>query len=120
MLGHAPNGRFVSTSGARPGDVVVQVGPVPIEGAAVLAAEASDRLAELQRDVVGAAAVALDCPGDLVEAADDGDLHQIRNRFVVEDDDELQAVPKVNDVLSTAVCGRQVLRLRPTGNRACR
>jgi len=70
MLGHAANGRFVSTSGAQPGDVVVQVGPVPIEGAAVLAAEASERLAELPGDVVRAAAVALDDPGiSVVHAA---------------------------------------------------
>jgi len=70
MLGVAENGQFVSTSGARPGDVVVQVGPVPVEGAAVLAAEAGDRLAGLRRDVVRAAAVALDDPGiSIVDAA---------------------------------------------------
>ncbi|HJX47421.1 MAG TPA: AIR synthase related protein, partial [Gaiellaceae bacterium] len=37
MLGLAEAGRFVATGGAVPGNVVVQVGPVPIEGAAVLA-----------------------------------------------------------------------------------
>ena len=34
MLGIAPGGQFVTTGGARPGDVVVQVGAVPVEGAA--------------------------------------------------------------------------------------
>ncbi len=37
MLGLAENDRFVATGGARPGDIVVQVGLAPIEGAAVLA-----------------------------------------------------------------------------------
>jgi hydrogenase expression/formation protein HypE len=39
MLGFAESGRIVPTGGARVGDVVVQVGPVPVEGGAVLAAE---------------------------------------------------------------------------------
>src|SRR5690606_37970549 len=30
MLGIAPGGRFVSTAGARPGDVLVQIGVVPV------------------------------------------------------------------------------------------
>lgn len=37
MLGMAPAGRVVRTGGARPGDAVVQVGPAPVEGGAVLA-----------------------------------------------------------------------------------
>lgn len=38
MLGLVPEGdRVVTTAGAHPGDVVVQIGPVPIEGATVLA-----------------------------------------------------------------------------------
>jgi hydrogenase maturation factor len=70
MLGLAEDGRFVSTGGVRPGDVVVQVGPVPVEGAAVLAAEASDRLDRLDPAVVRQARSALTDPGiSVVEAA---------------------------------------------------
>ena len=36
MLGVAEHGSFVSTAGARPGDLLVQVGPAPVEGAASL------------------------------------------------------------------------------------
>jgi hydrogenase expression/formation protein HypE len=63
MLGTAAGGRVVTTGGARPGDVLVQVGAVPVEGAAVLAAEAGDRLATLDPDVRRAAAAAVDDPG---------------------------------------------------------
>lgn len=38
FLGLAEDGRFVATGGVRPGDVLLQVGLVPIEGAAVLRA----------------------------------------------------------------------------------
>lgn len=70
MLGVASPGRFVTTGGARPGDVVVQVGAVPIEGAAVLAAEAASSLGHLDPRVVDAAAGALDDPGiSVVDAA---------------------------------------------------
>jgi len=44
MLGLAEPDRIVRTGGARTGDVVVQAGPAPVEGAAVLAAEAGERL----------------------------------------------------------------------------
>src|SRR5262249_21265007 len=37
MLGVAARDRVITTGGARPGDVVVQIGAVPVEGAAVLA-----------------------------------------------------------------------------------
>lgn len=63
MLGLATDGRFVTTGGARSGDVIVQVGPVPIEGAAVLAVEASDRLTAVAPEVVAAAARAPRDPG---------------------------------------------------------
>lgn len=63
MLGLAETGAFVPTSGVRPGDVVVQVGPVPIEGAAVLAREAADRLGGLDPSRLAAARNALDRPG---------------------------------------------------------
>lgn len=41
MLGLAEDGRVLSSAAVRPGDSIVQVGPAPIEGAAVLALEAS-------------------------------------------------------------------------------
>jgi hydrogenase expression/formation protein HypE len=70
MLGVADAGRVVSTAGARPGDAVVQVGPAPIEGAAVLAAEAGDRLDALRPEVLAAALDAPRRPGiSVVEAA---------------------------------------------------
>lgn len=70
MLGIAEGGGFVSTAGARPGDVVIQVGVAPIEGAAVLVAEATARLGGLDPDVSRAAARGLEDPGvSVVEAA---------------------------------------------------
>ncbi len=63
MLGLAEGGRFVATGGLRPGDVVVQVGPAPIEGGAVLAREAGGRLDELDERVVAVAARAVRDPG---------------------------------------------------------
>ena len=71
MLGVAAHrGRFVSTAGARPGDVVVQVGGAPIEAATVLAVEAADRLGGLEPDIVRAAAAGLEDPGvSVVDAA---------------------------------------------------
>ena len=70
MLGFAADGRFLSTSGAAPGDVVVQVGAVPIEGAAVLATEARTRLSEVEPSVLDAASRAASDPGiSVVEAA---------------------------------------------------
>jgi hydrogenase maturation factor len=72
MLGVAPQGRIVSTGGARPGDVVVQIGEVPVEGAAVLAADGAgtaDRLAALPPTTLAAARDALHTPGISVVAA---------------------------------------------------
>lgn len=70
MLGIAERGGVVSTAGARPGDVVVQVGTAPIEGAAVLAAEATGRLGGLDPRTLRAAASGFDDPGvSVVEAA---------------------------------------------------
>jgi len=64
MLGVVAAGRMpVSTADARPGDVVVQVGGVPVEGAAVLATERRDRLADLPSQVVAVAAGAAVDPG---------------------------------------------------------
>jgi hydrogenase maturation factor len=63
MLGFAPDGRFVRTGGVGPGDVVVQVGPVPIEGAALLARGAPRAAERLPADVLAAARAALERPG---------------------------------------------------------
>ena len=68
MIGLTEGGRFVVTGGLRPGDVVIQVGPAPIEGAAVLAREAADRLRGLEEDLVAAAVGALRDPGISVVA----------------------------------------------------
>lgn len=70
MLGIAESGRFVATGGARPGDAIVQAGPAPVEAAAVLAAEAGDRLGAVDVATLARAAGALREPGiSVVEAA---------------------------------------------------
>lgn len=70
MLGDSEDRRFVSTGGARPGDVILQVGAAPVEGAAVLAVEAAARLQGVDSSVVAAAAGGLQRPGiSVVEAA---------------------------------------------------
>jgi hydrogenase maturation factor len=67
MLGVPHSGRIVRSGGARPGDVIVQIGPVPIEGAAVLAA---DGVSGVDPDSVAAARAALTDPGiSVVDAA---------------------------------------------------
>jgi len=66
MLGLAETGKFVTTGGVRPGDIVVQVGPTPIEGAALLAREAADLLGGLDPAILKAAREALDRPGNAV------------------------------------------------------
>ncbi len=63
MLGTVETDRIVATAGAGPGDVVLQVGPVPVEGAAVLGAELADRLDALDPAVVAAARGAVEDPG---------------------------------------------------------
>ncbi|MGZ4388347.1 MAG: AIR synthase-related protein [Gaiellaceae bacterium] len=70
MLGLTEDGRVVATGGARAGDVVLQVGAAPVEGAAVLAREGSARLTALDAGVLAAAWAALDRPGiSVVEPA---------------------------------------------------
>lgn len=70
MLGMVEE-RTVPTGGLRPGDAVVQVGPAPIEGAAVLAEVLPpERLATVSDDTLGAARSALEAPGiSVVEPA---------------------------------------------------
>lgn len=70
MLGMAESGSVVTTGGLAAGDVLVQVRPAPIEGAAVLAREASARLRDLDPSVLAAARDALERPGiSVVEPA---------------------------------------------------
>jgi hydrogenase expression/formation protein HypE len=70
MLGIAEGGRVVATGGAGVGDVVVQVGRAPVEGAAALAREAAAQLEELEPTVLAAARAAADRPGiSIVEPA---------------------------------------------------
>ena len=70
MLGLAETGQVVATSGARPGDAIVQVGPAPVEGGAVLAAEALPRLAAVDAVSLSRARDGLDSPGiSVVEPA---------------------------------------------------
>jgi hydrogenase maturation factor len=68
MLGLREDGRFVRTGGLRPGDVVLQVGPAPVEGAAVLAAEAAGRLGGVAPELLARARAALVAPGISVVA----------------------------------------------------
>ena len=70
MLGTAPRGAWVRSAGMRPGDVLLQIGPVPVEGAAVLAAEAGERLASVDEKLLEGARRALEEPGiSVVEPA---------------------------------------------------
>jgi hydrogenase expression/formation protein HypE len=63
MIGLVEKGEIVTTAGFGPGDVVLQVRPAPIEGAAVLSREAADRLSNLDPQVLADAQTALDRPG---------------------------------------------------------
>lgn len=70
MLGLREDGRFVSTGGMAEGDVVLQLGPAPIEGAAVLVAEVADRLSNISQQLLNSAREALIDPGiSVVEPA---------------------------------------------------
>jgi hydrogenase maturation factor len=70
MLGMAEGRGIVRTGGARPGDALVQAGPAPVEGAAVLAAEARERLGGLDLATLARAGAALEEPGiSVVEPA---------------------------------------------------
>ncbi|MFP6639798.1 MAG: AIR synthase related protein, partial [Myxococcota bacterium] len=62
MLGHSEDGRLLPTGGLQPGDVVLQIGEAPIEGAAIAANAMADRLEQLGEDVIEAARRALRDP----------------------------------------------------------
>jgi len=70
MLGLAEGGRPITTGGFAPGDVVVQVGPAPIEGAAVLAREVLAGSKAVAEELLAQAQAALEQPGiSVVEPA---------------------------------------------------
>lgn len=70
MLGYREDGRFLRTSDVSVGDVILQIGPALVEGAAVLAVEAGERLTGLAPALVAKAREALREPGiSVVEQA---------------------------------------------------
>lgn len=70
MLGVSVGSRVITTAGVSPGQAIVQIGPVPVEGAAILARLASDTAAGVSPHILRAAAAATDDPGlSVVEAA---------------------------------------------------
>ena len=69
MLGFQEDGRFVRTGGLQAGDIVLQIGPAPIEAAAVLANELGPRLQALPADLLLRAREAAREPGISVVAA---------------------------------------------------
>lgn len=68
MLGFQDDGHFVRTGGLRAGDIVLQIGPAPIEAAAVLANELGSRLQALPADLLARAKGAAREPGISVVA----------------------------------------------------
>ena len=71
MMGLRQDSNFASTADLKPGHVVVQIGPAPVEGAAVLAAEARPRLeGKVAAAMLEEAAGAMTAPGiSVVDAA---------------------------------------------------
>lgn len=71
MIGEAPPGRLFPSDGARPGDALLQIGPIAIEGTALLAREATGALrdAGMSPADIDAAAALLFEPGISVLAA---------------------------------------------------
>lgn len=63
MLGYAPDGGFLSTADMRSGDVILQIGTAPVEGAAVLANEVTEAEKSVPPALWRAALNALDDPG---------------------------------------------------------
>jgi hydrogenase expression/formation protein HypE len=68
MLGFRDDGRFVRTAGMRAGDIVLQIGEAPIEGAAVLANEVPQRLRTVPAELLQRARQATRDPGISVVA----------------------------------------------------
>lgn len=68
MLGLREDGGFVPTGGVQSGDRILQIGRAPIEGAAVLALEARDRLDGVEGRLLAEATRALETPGVSVVA----------------------------------------------------
>ena len=70
MLGVSVGGRVITKAGVSPGQAIVQIGPAPVEGAAILARLASDTAAGVGPLILRAAAAATVDPGlSVVEAA---------------------------------------------------
>lgn len=70
MLGHAARGAIVSTAGVRVGDVVMQIGPAPIEAAAVLARHVAQEASGIDPRTLERAKRAIESPGiSVVEPA---------------------------------------------------
>jgi hydrogenase expression/formation protein HypE len=70
MMGYREDGRFVKTGSVQDGDVILQIGAAPIEGAAVLANEAQGGMEGLEPDVLELARAAIEKPGiSVVEPA---------------------------------------------------
>jgi hydrogenase maturation factor len=70
MMGFSPEHRFLQTGGARAGDLIVQAGFVPVEAAAVLAAEMNPQLDAVDPEVLTLARQAVTRPGiSVVDAA---------------------------------------------------
>lgn len=63
MLGLTEDRRIITSGGAEAGHAIVQVGPAPVEGAAVLARAAGARLAGVSAATLNAAREAIDVPG---------------------------------------------------------
>lgn len=63
MLGFQEEGLFLKTGGVVVGDAIVQIGPAPIEGAAVLAHELTDKLIGVPADTLRMARDAMHDPG---------------------------------------------------------
>lgn len=63
MLGTAARGDYVTTGGLRDGDRVLQIGLAPVEGAAVFAAEAGERVSGVEQALLERARHALEDPG---------------------------------------------------------
>lgn len=70
ILGFAPDGEFLRTADMKPGDALLQIGPAPVEAAAVLANEVAAAERSVAAELWQAALGALNAPGiSVVEAA---------------------------------------------------